>query len=190
MSPLDIVMRKRDAAATRANLLAAATARFASEAYDSVSLRAIAADAGVDVSLVSRYFGSKEELFVAVLNACPAPQELFEGEPANFGERVSRMLVDDPLENDKLDVFLVMLRSSSHPRAADAIRQSGKDRFYGPFERWLGGRNVAERVRLASSIMKGVIINRRIDGDFGLTAKERERFRKRLARTLQAAIEE
>jgi AcrR family transcriptional regulator len=185
----ELIVRKRDAAATRANLLAAATARFASEAYDSVSLRAIAADAGVDVSLVSRYFGGKEELFAAVLASCPAPDELFQGDPAEFGSRVSRMLVDDPLENDKLDVILVMLRSASHPSAAEAIRKSGEERFYGPFARWLGGRNAAERVRVAAGIIKGVVIDRRIADDFGLTAKERERFRVRLARVLQAAVD-
>jgi DNA-binding transcriptional regulator YbjK len=89
----DLVVRKRDAAATRAALLVAATARFVSETYDNVSLRTIAADAGVDVSLVSRYFGGKEELFKAVLDNCPPPDDLFVGEHADFGERLSRMLL-------------------------------------------------------------------------------------------------
>ncbi len=189
MSIGELLVRKRDAAATRASLLASATARFANEAYDSVSLRAIAADAGVDVSLVSRYFGGKEELFAAVLNSCPAPDQLFQGDPSDFGQRVSRLLVDEPMANDKLDVILVMLRSASHPRAAEAIRKSGEERFYGPFARWLGGRNAPVRVRVAAGIIKGVVIDRRIAGDFGLTAGERERFRVRLARILQAAVD-
>ncbi|RYY95332.1 MAG: TetR/AcrR family transcriptional regulator, partial [Alphaproteobacteria bacterium] len=57
-----IAARKRNAITTRAALLAAATGRFMREGYDSVSLREIASDAGVDVSLVSRYFGGKDEL--------------------------------------------------------------------------------------------------------------------------------
>jgi len=189
MSIGDLVVRKRDAAATRASLLEAATSHFAKEAYDSVTLRAVAADAGVDVSLVSRYFGGKEELFAAVLESCQTPDELFQGEPSRFGERISRMLVDEPLENDRFDVILVMLRSASHPSTADAIRKSGEARFYGPFSSWLGGRNPAERVRVAASIIKGVVIDRRIAEDFGLTPRERERFRARLARILQAAID-
>ena len=128
-----------------------ATAHFAREAYDSVSLRAIASEAGVDVSLVARYFGSKEELFAAVLASCPPPDELFQGHPKDFGDRISRMLVDDPLDDDKFDVILVMLRSASHPAASEAIRQSGEERFYGPFAEWLGGRNANERVRMAAS---------------------------------------
>jgi AcrR family transcriptional regulator len=188
MSLGELVIRKRDAAVTRAKLLQAATARFAAEAYDGVSLRAIATDAGVDVALVSRYFGNKEELFKAVLENCPPPDELFQGEAADFGERISRMLVDEPLGSDKLDVFLVMLRSASHPVAAQAIRESGEARFFGPFARWLGGDKAAERVRLAASIIKGVVMDRHISDDFGLTADEREHFRKRLAELLQAAI--
>jgi AcrR family transcriptional regulator len=189
MSIGELVVRKRDAAATRASLLAAATAHFAREAYDSVSLRAIAADAGVDVSLVSRYFGGKEELFAAVLESCPPPDEMFTGDQSDFGVRMARMLIDDPLENDKFDIFLVMLRSASHPGAAEAIRKSGQERFYGPFADWLGGKNAPERVRVAAGIMKGVMIDRRISEDFGLTPKERDRFRARLAKVLQAAID-
>jgi hypothetical protein len=83
-----------------------------------------------------------------------------------------------------------MLRSASHPCAAEAIRKSGEERFYGPFERWLGGKHAAERVRVAAGLIKGVVIDRHINGDFGLSDGERERFRKRLARLLQAAIEE
>lgn len=184
------LVRKRDSAATRAALLEAATEHFAREAYDSVSLRSIAADANVDVSLVSRYFGSKEELFAAVLASCPPPEDLFVGEHSAFGERIARMLLEDPLHENKPDIFLIMLHSADHPVAAQTIRKSGEDRFYGPFERWLGGKNAAERVRLASAIMKGVVMDRMIQADFGLDGKARERFRRRLAKMLQAAIEE
>lgn len=184
------LVRKRDANATRAALLAAATTRFANEAYDSVSLRSIASDAGVDVSLVSRYFGSKEELFAAVLNGCAPPDEMFAGDTKDFGERIARMLIDEPLDDDKFNIFLVMLRSSSHASACEAIRASGEERFYGPFAQWLGGENAASRVRTAAALMKGVMIDRKISEDFGMSAKERTRFRSRLARVLQAAIDE
>lgn len=182
--------RKRDAAATRAALLAAATTRFANEAYEGVSLRAIASDAGVDVSLVSRYFGGKEELFAAVLDGCSPPDDMFAGDRKNFGERMARMLIDDPMDDDKLNIFLVMLRSSSHAAACETIRVSGEERFYRPFAKWLGGKDAPERVRTAAAIMKGVTINRRISEDFGLKPDERTRFRIRLAKILQAAIDD
>jgi AcrR family transcriptional regulator len=58
--------RGRDAARTRADLLAAARRRFGSDGYERTTVRAIAAEVGVDPALVIRYFGSKQELFAAV----------------------------------------------------------------------------------------------------------------------------
>ena len=92
--------------------------RFAKEGYDGASLREIASDAGVDAALVSRYFGSKEELFVEVLNCGPDASELFQGELAGFGERVADRLMDDPDTRDGLDQLLIMLRSASSPETA------------------------------------------------------------------------
>lgn len=47
----------------REAILEAARARFAADGYDRGTVRAIAADAGVDPSMVMRYFGSKRQLF-------------------------------------------------------------------------------------------------------------------------------
>src|SRR6201996_5191037 len=57
--------RSRNAAQTRADILAAARARFGSDGYERTTLRAVAADVGVDPALVIRYFGSKQDLFAA-----------------------------------------------------------------------------------------------------------------------------
>ena len=57
--------RSRNACKTRADLLSAARRRFGTEGYDRTTIRAIAADVGVDAALVLRYFGSKQELFAA-----------------------------------------------------------------------------------------------------------------------------
>jgi AcrR family transcriptional regulator len=55
--------RPRNAAQTRADILSAARRRFGAEGYERTTLRAIAADVGVDAALVIRYFGSKQDLF-------------------------------------------------------------------------------------------------------------------------------
>ncbi|WP_018267634.1 TetR/AcrR family transcriptional regulator [Methylosinus sp. LW4] len=54
---------------TRERILQAALARFGSASYEDVKLRDIAAEFGVDVALVHRAFGSKEQLFAAALTA-------------------------------------------------------------------------------------------------------------------------
>ncbi|MFD7324972.1 TetR family transcriptional regulator [Streptomyces sp. NPDC059875] len=51
--------------ATRAAILEAARERFASDGYERATIRAIARDAGIDPSMVMRYYGSKEGLFAA-----------------------------------------------------------------------------------------------------------------------------
>ncbi|WIB35653.1 TetR/AcrR family transcriptional regulator [Curtobacterium sp. MCJR17_043] len=57
----------KDAAATRLALLQAARRRFALDGYRATTVRDIAADAGVNVALINRYFVSKEGLFRACL---------------------------------------------------------------------------------------------------------------------------
>ncbi|PYP44888.1 MAG: TetR family transcriptional regulator [Gemmatimonadetes bacterium] len=50
---------------TKARILAAARKHFAASGYERATIRAIAAEAGIDPALVMRYFGNKEKLFVA-----------------------------------------------------------------------------------------------------------------------------
>src|SRR5262245_36745829 len=52
----------------RSRLLRAATDSFAELGYEGTSLRQIADDAGVSFQLISYYFGSKEELWVATVD--------------------------------------------------------------------------------------------------------------------------
>ncbi|NDU74301.1 TetR family transcriptional regulator [Actinomadura sp. DSM 109109] len=52
-------------AATRTAILDAARRRFAEDGYERATIRAIAADAGIDPSMVIRYFGSKADLYAA-----------------------------------------------------------------------------------------------------------------------------
>ena len=189
MTVLHVVgSRTRNATVMRASLLAAATDRLLREGYDSVSLREIASDAGVDVSLVSRYFGGKEELFAEVLAACPSGTEMFEGDIHDFGARLATKIVVDTQEDKDLNCLLIILRSASSPKAREAIRKSGEERFFGPIEKWLGGPDANVRARLIADIVMGVTIDRVISDDFGLDDAAREQFRVRLARTLQSAI--
>jgi AcrR family transcriptional regulator len=56
---------RRSSEHTKALILAAARERFGQTGYERATIRAIAADAGIDPSMVMRYFGSKEGLFSA-----------------------------------------------------------------------------------------------------------------------------
>jgi AcrR family transcriptional regulator len=56
---------RRSGTDTKAAILAAARERFAAEGYERTTIRAVAADAAIDPSMVMRYFGNKEGLFAA-----------------------------------------------------------------------------------------------------------------------------
>ncbi|GGC86893.1 TetR family transcriptional regulator [Tersicoccus solisilvae] len=54
---------------TRALILAAARRRFAADGFDGATVRAIAAEAGVDPAMINHHFGGKEPLFIASVEA-------------------------------------------------------------------------------------------------------------------------
>jgi AcrR family transcriptional regulator len=78
--------RTRNAHDTRADILAAARARFGAEGYDRTTLRAVAADVGVDPALVIRYFGSKQDLFAAAAEFTLDLPDLSGVDPADVAE--------------------------------------------------------------------------------------------------------
>jgi AcrR family transcriptional regulator len=87
--------------------------RFLAEGYQAVTLRSIAAEAGVDAALVSYFFGSKRGLFGAALALTANPPELLlaalPGDPASLPERVLAGLLaawDDPQQGGPLRVLV------------------------------------------------------------------------------------
>lgn len=82
---------------TREAILTAARAAFAERGFDAASIRAIASAAGVDPALVHHYFGSKDKLFLASMNAPVDPGRLLPpvlgGDPDRIGERLVRMFL-------------------------------------------------------------------------------------------------
>ncbi|MEV6325670.1 TetR family transcriptional regulator [Nocardia sp. NPDC051787] len=81
-------VRRSDA--TRAAILAAARARFAAEGFRKATIRAIAADAAIDPSMVMRYFGSKDGLFAAAVDIDLDLPDLSSAEPDALGELLVR----------------------------------------------------------------------------------------------------
>src|SRR4051812_4476209 len=94
---------RADGGQAREEILAAARRQFAAHGYDGATLRAIAADAEVDVALVSYYFGTKNDLFVGALRLPVNPGEIIDsllaGPHDDLGARMVRRLLtvwDDP----------------------------------------------------------------------------------------------
>jgi AcrR family transcriptional regulator len=107
--------RSRDAAATRRALLAAAGPRFAEYGYEATTVGQIARTASFSPSLVTRYFGSKEGLFLrSGLNL----EVGLSGAVADFGPQLAKHLVDRWEKQGHGDPVLMLLRSASSRPAA------------------------------------------------------------------------
>lgn len=111
---------QRDAAKTRQLLLEAARRRFARDGYAATTVRDIADDVGVNAALISRYFGSKEDLFAACLEG--AVQDLGRSADRAQGlpqvvEAISRHAVGITPEGVPGQVLLLLLRSSGDESA-------------------------------------------------------------------------
>lgn len=73
-------------------ILDAATARFRADGYHSVSLADIADEAGVTRGLVHHYFGSKRELYLAVVERAVRIPEDAELVPPDAGDELHEVL--------------------------------------------------------------------------------------------------
>ena len=182
--------RPRNAAATRTAILDAARERFAADSYDDVGMRDIARDVGVDAALISRYFGSKDELFLAALDSCGDGSQLMQGDKADFGRRVSHEIVYEPKKAEKLKAMSIMLRSIGSARAAEMVQNTCAARFFGPLEEWIGGKDAVVRARVLAGLLMGRSVSRELGGgQFDLSPDEAERMRQRLEAILQSLID-
>ncbi|MFE7317445.1 TetR family transcriptional regulator [Streptomyces sp. NPDC057555] len=86
--------RPRRSDATRAAILTAARDRFAAEGYERATIRAIARDAGIDPSMVMRYYGNKEGLFAAASEIDLHVPDLTEVPHEERGARLVRHFIE------------------------------------------------------------------------------------------------
>lgn len=186
-------IKKRDAVATRAAISAAARQRFLRESYDSVGLRDIAGDAGVDVALISRYFGGKEGLFREIVGHDDKP-DLFR-EPKSIAELpgfLAQLVVEDEGDDRQLrmEMFIIMLRSASSPKAGEIIRDLVHLDVLGPLAELIGGDHSELRASMLLAILMGIGVLStimRVD-NFGGGSAEREECFERFRCLFEAAL--
>jgi AcrR family transcriptional regulator len=185
--------RPRNAEATKAAILAAARGRFARASYDTVGIREIASDAGVDPALVSRYFGSKEDLFAAVLNRPEKIErigDLFTGDIATLSTRIADMIVEEPDDENTVEDFLIMLNSIASATAADMVRTTILERCDRPVAAMLTGPHTELRARMLGALIVGHIMNRTMWGDLAKDPDLRTRVRQRIVEQVELSLAE
>lgn len=177
--------RKRDAEATKQAILDAAIKLFGETAYDQVGLREIAALAGVDVALIGRYFGSKDELFKTAITPAAAPKPSFPKQ-SEFGEWMARRILSPRPEVARM---LIVHHSAGNPRAAEIVRRNILELLINPIAEWLGGEDGRLRASLIVSFVSGLRLNRDIARIADLTEADEEDFVRLVAPALQALVD-
>ncbi len=154
---LDEPKRRRGALATKNAILLAGLRGFCANGYDGIGLRDIAASAGVTAVLVNRYFGSKEELFSAVVDVAFGGDNPFGGDLSTLAIRLSHALIAKSVEinDENADPLLLLLRSSRTPRAAEILKAGITRHFAARLEAEMQGEDASLRVALLLAQIAG-----------------------------------
>ncbi len=122
--------RWRTGQLSRQRIIDAARERFMRDGYERATVRAIAADAGVDVAMVYYFFGNKEGLFTA--STLTGPEHplhqlttLLDEGTERIGERLVRRFLEHWEEGAVFEPFLTLWRSAAiHPEARKVLHDS------------------------------------------------------------------
>lgn len=156
--------KPKSAEATRRALLVAARGRFLQESYENVGLREIAGAVGVDVALIGRYFGSKEDLFREVLGMGRKKDILPPGVgPAEIPRFLAEVFMSkDEDANENVERLLILLRSASSPAASQLVREALRKDVLVPLAERLGGESPELRASASMAVWMGMTIMRTV----------------------------
>lgn len=152
---------------TRATILDVARRRFLEDGYQAVTLRAVAAEAGVDVALISYYFGSKKGLFGAAMALAVNPAETLartaEGDPVTFPQRALRDLIalwEDPRTGAPLRVLVA--GATQDPAITGLVREMMEREIIDKIAGRIGGVDARRRAGVFCAHIAGLVVTRYI----------------------------
>lgn len=147
---------------TRRTILHAARDIFATRGYEQTTIRAVAARAGIDASMVMRYFGSKAGLFTAAATMSVEPPDLRPAPARRRGELLVCHFVsrwEDDLSGDST-VFL-MRTAVTDPAVAAQLQDTFNTLILGPVAA-LGLEDAPSRAALIGTQLLGLALCRYI----------------------------
>lgn len=152
---------------TRAALLEAARSQFSVHGYEKATLRAIAAEAGVDPGLIRHFFGDKESLFAETVEFPPRFTDAVDRALAQgldgLGERFTRAylaLWEDEVSGPALRALA--RTAVTHDRALERLRALLVPRLARRIRGVLGEEDAELRLALAASSLLGVALARHV----------------------------
>ncbi|MCB9894639.1 MAG: TetR/AcrR family transcriptional regulator [Planctomycetes bacterium] len=179
--------RTPKSARTRAALLEAARELFAERGYVKVTVRDIAAKAGIDPAMVIRYFGSKDGIFADAAEFNLELPDLRGVARNSIGEALTRHFLsiwDSP------DAGLpVLLRSASTNELANArMREIFNKQIRTALEAIAGPDEAEQRAGLVSSQLLGLAVCRYVLKLPPVVRMSKEQLVKTIGKTLQQYI--
>jgi AcrR family transcriptional regulator len=114
-------MAVRSSERTKAAILSAARERFAAVGFEAATIRAIAADAGIDPAMVMRYFGSKDRLFAAAAEFDLRFPDFSGIDRKDLGAALVRHFLER-WESDEALILLLKTSTTNH-EAAERMRE-------------------------------------------------------------------
>lgn len=182
--------RRPGPSTTRALIEDTARKHFAELGYDRSSMRQIALAAGVDPALVKHYFGTKLELFLAVVELAVDPAELIDyvvsGDPASAGARLASVVLDVLDDEVRRRPMIGMIRAATaEPEAARLVREFLTRNVVGPIAQRLNTDAADYRAGLVMSQIVGLALARYIVAIPPLARHSRAHLAADLGATLQ-----
>jgi AcrR family transcriptional regulator len=141
---------------TRRTILDAARNAFAARGYEQTTIRAVAAQAGIDASMVMRYFGSKAGLFAAAATIDLDPPDLASAPPRKRGEVLVRHFVGRWERDPSEDMLVFLLRTAvTNEQVAEQLQTTFNRMVLGPLVA-LDYSNAERRAALIGSQLMGL----------------------------------
>jgi AcrR family transcriptional regulator len=161
--------RRAGTSGTREAIAGAARRKFGELGYERTTIRAIAAEAGVDPALVVHFFGSKQQLFLSVIDLPFEPEDvlpgILSGDLDTVGERVARFIVGLLETESARNVLTGMVRAAaSEPEAARLLRELITGRVFAAITASLDVEEADLRASLVGSQIVGLIVARYVVG--------------------------
>jgi AcrR family transcriptional regulator len=157
--------RRPGESGAREAILEASRALFAQRGFERATIRAVAAQAGVDPALVHHYYGSKEQLFETALHFPIAPAvvlpQLLREDPERAGQHIVQIFLSTWDQPANRLVLMAMLRSAASDEQATAlVRRRLLAEVFGPLASALGVPDAELRVALVGSQLIGLALMR------------------------------
>ncbi|MEV4094957.1 TetR family transcriptional regulator [Streptosporangium saharense] len=180
-------IRRRDREGTRCRILDAARRLFAELGYDQVTMRLISAEAGVNIALINRYFGTKRELFAEVLAVRGRFPGVLDVPRGQLPRRLAEYVADLLGSREEGPVLATLSRSTVCPEIHEIVSDRVRSAILEPLAARLPGED-ALGATAATALIAGAGTLRQLFGPGAFDEEGREAVVARLTKVFEACL--